>query len=65
MRVVMCQNISGGTEKGAEKVGRGSGFQIRNDRQKSGKNLTRVSNDQNLGKKYITALSQNLFLGLL
>ena len=26
MRVVMCQNISGGTEKGAEKVGRGSGF---------------------------------------
>ena len=27
MRVVMCQNISGGTEKGAEKVGRGSGFE--------------------------------------
>ena len=28
MGVVMCQNISGGTEKGAEKVGRGSGFHL-------------------------------------
>ena len=26
MSVVMWQNISGGTEKGVEKVGRGSGF---------------------------------------